>query len=113
GFLSNRSAKNAVAFLYIVFRYMRHGAQSPTRQQSIDLWNAVWEKAKEFPVVAEEWETEEAQGDLEGWKGEVQNSARRQLRTLKSQLPRIERNSVEVYSKVFERLFGDRPATGN
>lgn len=111
GFLSNRSAKNAVAFIYIVVRYMKHGGQSPTRQQSIELWQSVWEKVKELPVVAEEWQTEERKGDLEGWKSDVQESARRQLRTFKTQLPRIERNSLEVYSKMFERLFGDPPAT--
>ena len=107
-FLGNRSAKNAVAFLYIAFRFMKFAGQSPTRSQSIELWNAVWEKARQFPLVAEEWENQLAQGDLDGWKVEVQEAARRQLRTFKSQLPRIERNSLAVYSKVFERLFGDR-----
>jgi len=33
-------------------------------QQSIDLWQSVWQKVRNSPG-SEEWQTEERQGDLE------------------------------------------------
>ena len=58
GFFRNRTAKSAVAFLYIVLRSVQYGNRKPSRQQSIQLWLSVWEKAKDFPLVTSEWEAE-------------------------------------------------------
>lgn len=111
GFFRNRTARNAVAFIFIVLRYVQYGDGTPSRQQSIELWKNVWEKAKEFPLVAVEWEVEEERGDLQTWKTEVQESARRHLRTVRNQWPRIEKNSAVIYNKILTLYFGeDTPA---
>jgi hypothetical protein len=107
GFFRNRTARNAVAFLYLVLRYVQFGDRKPSRQQSIQLWLNVWDKAKEFPLVASEWEVAEAHDNLRGWKTDVQESARRHLRTVKNQLPRIEKNSAVIYNKILTLYFGD------
>jgi hypothetical protein len=107
GFLRNRTAQSAVAFVYIAYRYLLYQGKTPSRAQSIQLWKTVWEKVKHVPIVACEWSEMEKRGDLKGWMADVQEDARRQLRTFKAQLPRIQRNGVDIYRSLLAVLGED------
>lgn len=48
----------------------------------------------------------EKRGDLKGWMADVQEGARRQLRTFKAQLPRVQRNGVNIYHSLLG-VFGE------
>lgn len=106
GFLRNSTAQSAVAFVYIVYRYLLYQGKTPSRQQSMQLWKTVWEKARHIPMVACEWGEMEKRGDLKGWMADVQEAARRQLGTLKAQLPRVQRNGVDIYRSLLA-VFGE------
>jgi hypothetical protein len=106
GFLRNRTAQSAVAFVYIAYRYLLYKGETPSRAQSIQLWKTIWEKVKHVPIVACEWREMEKRGDLKGWMADVQEAARRQLRTFKAQLPRIQRNGVGIYRSLLA-VFGE------
>ena len=107
GFLQNKTAQGAVAFFYIIYRYLLYQGNTPSRAESIELWKVVWKKAKDVALVATEWEEMEKRGDLKGWKADLQESARRQLRTFKAQLPRVEKNGAEIYRMLFTFIFGE------
>lgn len=105
GFVRHRTAQSAVTFIYVVFRYLFFLGQTPTRPQSRELWKRVWATCRNFPIVADEWQERVTDGDLDSWMSEVQNSARRQLRTFKKQLPRIQNNSTDIYKRALNSLF--------
>lgn len=105
GFIRHRTPQSGVTFIYILFRYLFFLGQTPTRQQSRELWKRVWATCRNFPVVADEWQKRETDGDLSDWISEVQDAARRQLRTFKKQLPRIQSNSTDTYKRVLDSLF--------
>jgi len=105
GFIRHRTPQSAVTFIYIVFRYLFLLGQTPTRPQSRELWKRVWATCRNFPIVADEWQERETDGDLDDWMSEVQNGARRQLRTFKKQLPRIQSNSTDIYQRALNSLF--------
>jgi hypothetical protein len=107
GFLRNRTPQGAVSFCYIVCRYALYQGRTPTREESIKLWQTVWGKAKTVPMVAREWEEMERRGDLKGWIADIQEAARRQLRTFKTQLPRVQRNAREIYITLLAFLFDE------
>jgi hypothetical protein len=107
GFLRDRSAQRAVTFIYIVFRYLFYLGKTPSRWQSIELWEKVWTTARNFPIVAEEHKQREIDGDLKGWMIEVQTAARRQLRTFKKQLPKIQENTAGIYNRAYNSFLGE------
>jgi hypothetical protein len=107
GFLRHRTAQTAVTFIYIVFRYLFYSGQTPTRRQSIELWGKVWTTARNFPIVAEEYKQREIDGDPKGWMNEVQTAARRQLRTFKKQLPKIQENTAGIYNRAYNSFLGE------
>lgn len=106
GFVRHRTAERAVTFIYIALRYLLYLGKTPTRAQSIDLWQRVWATAAQFPIVADEWQRREQAGDLKDWIDEVQDTARRQLRTFKSRLPKLQRDIAGVYQKAYESFLG-------
>lgn len=108
GYLRNRTAQGAVTFFYIIHRFMLYQGRTPSREESIDLWQQVWEKVRHIPIVAHEWEEMEKRGDLKGWMAETQDAARRQLRTFKDQLPRVQKNGAEIYRTLLAFLFGEK-----
>lgn len=107
GFVRHRTPERAVTFLYIVFRYALYVGNTPTREQSIELWQQVWSTARQFPIVAHEYEQREQAGNLKDWIDEVQGTARRQLRTFKRQLPRIQKNIAATYNKAYQAFLGE------
>lgn len=107
GFLRNRTAQGAVGFFYIVYRYVLYQGRTPSREESVKLWQTVWERVRNVPMVAREWEEMEQRGDLKGWMADVQESARRQLRTFKTQLPRVQRNAEEIYRTLLAFALGE------
>jgi hypothetical protein len=107
GFLRDKSPQGVVSFLYLVYRYLLYQGRTPSREESIKLWQTVWEKAKNVPMVAREWDEMERRGDLKGWMADVQESSRRQLRTFKNQLPRVQRNAREIYFTLLAFLFDE------
>ena len=52
GFVRHRTAERAVTFIYIALRYLLYLGKTPTRAQSIDLWQRVWATGAQFPIVA-------------------------------------------------------------
>ncbi len=107
GFVKHRTAERGVTFIYIAFRYLFYVGKTPSRVQSIDLWQRVWATARQFPIVADEYERRRAAGDLKDWVDEVQNTARRQLRRFKNQLPKIQKNIAGIYSKAYKSFLGE------
>jgi hypothetical protein len=107
GFLRNRTAQGAVTFFYLTYRYALYQGRTPTREESISLWQTVWERAKIVPIVAREWEEMEQRGDLKGWMADSQDAARRHLRTFKTQLPKGQRNAREIYFTLLTFLFDE------
>lgn len=83
-FLENLSCENAVAFIYILFRllYKHIGNPEPSRKDSIELWERIWDFAQQIPIVKAEWEQMEERNDLKGWKKDLQEYARNKWDTL-------------------------------
>ena len=81
-----------MTFIYIALRYVLYLGKTPTRVQSIDLWQRVWATAAQFPIVADEYQRREQAGDWKDWIDEVQDTARRQLRTFKNRLPKLQKD---------------------
>ena len=107
GFVRHKTPERAITFLYIVFRYALYVGNTPNREQSIELWQQVWSTARQFPIVAHEYEQREQAGNLKDWIDEVQATARRQLRTFKRQLPRIQKNIAGTYNKAYQAFLGE------
>ncbi|HJP90318.1 MAG TPA: hypothetical protein VJ875_00075 [Pyrinomonadaceae bacterium] len=107
GFVRYRTPERAVTFVYIAFRYILYAGKKPTRAQSRDLWQRVWVTARQFPIVAHEYEQREQAGDLKDWVNEVQATARRQLRTFKDRLPKIQKSIAGIYSKAYKTFLGE------
>lgn len=106
GFVRDRTPERAVIFVYIIFRYVLFAGNTPTRKQSIELWQRVWATARQFPIVTDEYERLEQAGNLKDWIDEVQTTARRQLRTFKRQLPKIQENIAGTYNKAYKSFVG-------
>lgn len=105
-FMRHRTAERAVTFIYITFRYLFYLGKEPTRAQSIDLWQRVWATVAQFPIVSDERQRREQAGDLKDWIAEVQNTARRQFRTFKNRLPKLQQEIAGVYQKAYESFLG-------
>jgi len=101
--LDERSARGAVAFIYIVVRmiHQKMGTAELQHGESKDLWKRIWEMARLFPVIEEEWKSAEGLNDLRGWQLAMQEHAREKWKYfIKKQLPRIDDRTNQLVERM-------------
>lgn len=100
------SARATVSLIYIVYRvFSNQNNKELGKKESHQLWSDVWSFAAHIPRVAREIEEKEEIDDLQSWRSEVQDFARRRWRTLKyEQMPRVKAETEELQTRVAELL---------
>lgn len=101
--LEERSARAAVAFIYILLRltYQKIGTTKLGPAESRDLWKQIWQVARLFPTVEQEWKDAEERDDLRGWQLAVQEHAREKWKYFgKKQLPQFDDRVSQLTNRV-------------
>jgi len=100
------SARATVSLVYIVHRIIfKQNNEELGKKESQQLWSDVWSFASHIPSVAGEIEEKEKINDLQSWRAEVQDFARRRWRTLKyEQIPRVKAETEELQKRVAKLL---------
>lgn len=106
-YLKSNTAETVISYLYIVHRALLKKGAEPTKEESAELWRVIWERAAVSKKVQAEAEEMKRRGDYNGWREEVQNKARRQWRTVKNQVPRIQQNSLLIFESLMSLVRGE------
>jgi hypothetical protein len=105
-YLRKNTAEAVVSYLYIVNRALFKGGAEPTKEESTNMWQKVWDRAMASRKVRDEAAEMEQRGDLDAWKEEIQNKARRQWRTVRNQVPHIQHNSLLIFKSLMLLVSG-------
>lgn len=101
--LEERSGRAALAFIYILLRltYQKIGTTKLGHAESRGLWKQIWQMARHFPKVEQEWKDAEERGDLREWQSVMQDHAREKWKYFsKRQLPQFDDRVSQLTDRV-------------
>lgn len=100
------SVRATVSLIYIFYRIVfSQNGKELGKKEAHKLWEDVWSFAIHIPKVAKEIEGLKETNDLQFWRSEVQDFARRRWRTLKyEQMPRVKKETEDLQKRIAELL---------